>query len=171
MRILFYIVVFGLIASAMAHLSTFVGINPEREFPAIWILHVLIIVIWIPVIVLFGRSQTKNEPKDTWTAVTGNAPRWMKVLAGTLFAYAFFNFFFTIFVLNEGGVPSIVHGQKVIHDHGNIIRVLTDEEYEKHRAYSVRTSSGHWMAFYAVAMMVLYTGIKNDSARKVAEKS
>jgi len=87
----------------------------------------------------------------------------MKALSVVLFAYAFFNFFFTIFVLNEGGVPSELGGKKVIHNHGKIIRELTDEEYETHQAYGVRTFSGHWMIFYAVGMTVLCSRMKEYS--------
>jgi hypothetical protein len=171
MKVIFFILIFGLISSVIVHFSTFLGINPERVFPAIWVLHILIFIVWIPVMFSCRNSFTKDNQRDFWKIATRSAPRWMKVLSVALFAYAFFNFFFTIFVLNEGGVPSELDGKKVIHNHGNVIRELTDAEYEKHQAYAVRTFSGHWMIFYAVGMTVLYSKMKDDSNQAVEAKS
>lgn len=160
---MFFLAVFGLVSSAIAHLSTFLGINPQRAFPPVWILHVLIFVVWLPVVFSLRNTLIKNQPRDFWKVATANAPGWMKVLSAALFAYTFFNFFFTVFVLNQGGGPSEIDGKKVLHNHGTIIRELTDEEYEAHQAYSVRTFSGHWMIFYALGMTVLYSRMKGDS--------
>jgi hypothetical protein len=163
MKTLFFIAVFGLVSSAVAHFSTFLGINPQRVFPPVWALHFLIFVVWVPVVFSCRKICTKNNQKDFWKIAMRNAPGWMKVLSVVLFAYAFFNFFFTIFILNEGGVPSELEGKKVIHSHGKVIRELTNEEYEAHQAYNVRTFSGHWMIFYAAGMTVLYSKMKGNS--------
>jgi len=87
----------------------------------------------------------------------------------TLFAYAFFNFAFTSFVLQEGGIASVIKGKKVIHNHGNIIRELTDEEYETQQAYAVRSVSGHWMLFYAAGMIMLYPKKKEEGEPAFSE--
>jgi len=171
MRVIFFVAVFGLIASAVVHLSTFLGINPQRVFPPVWVLHALIFVVWIPVVFSCRKIVKKENRKDFWKIATRNAPRWMKFLSVALFVYAFFNFFFTGFVLSEGGVPSELDGRKVIHNHGKVIRELSDEEYEMHQAYTVRGFSGHWMIFYAVGMMVLYSKMKEDSNEAVEAAS
>ena len=166
MRLFFYVAVLGLTASAVAHVSTFIGINPQRVVPWIWVLHVMIFVVWIPVIVVTGHLVKKGNRKDFWKLAMQHAPTWMKGLCVVLLVYAFFNFFFTILVLNEEGTPSVINGKKVLHNHGTIIRELSDQEYETHEAYGVRTFSGHWMMFYAVGMTVLYPTIKDsDSSR------
>ncbi len=165
MKALFLVAVFGLVSSAAAHFSTFLGVNPQRVFPPVWILHILIFVIWIPVVVSSRRIRTEDNRRDFWKIASRHAPGWMKSLSTALFAYALFNFFFTIFVLNEGGVPAVLNGKKVIHSHGKVIRELTDAEYEAHQAYSVRTFSGHWMIFYATGMTVLYSRMKEDSGQ------
>jgi hypothetical protein len=171
MSVFFIIAFFGLVASGVVHFSTFLGINLQRIFPPVWGLHVLIFVVWIPV-VLFGQKICKKDTrKDFWKIATRNAPKWMKVLCTALFVYAFFNFFFTIFILNEGGVPSELDGKKVIHSHGKVIRELTDEEYEKHQAYTVRSFSGHWLIFYAISMTVLYSKMKENSNTNIQEET
>jgi hypothetical protein len=159
MKIVFVIAVLGLILSAIAHFSTFLGVNPEKSFPQVWILHILIFVVWIPAVFAYKD----NGQKDFWKTIAGRVPGWMVKMAAVLFAYAIFNFFFTIFALQKGGVPSEIEGKKVLHSHGKIIHTLTNKEYEKHKAYSVRAFSGHWMIFYALGMIILYSKIREDS--------
>jgi hypothetical protein len=163
MIVIFLIAVFGLAASVVTHFSTFFGINPQRAFPAVWMLHILIFVVWIPTIISSSKAYKKQNRKDFWKVAMANSPGWMKTLTAILFAYAFFNFFFTVLVLNEGGTPSEIDGRKVLQSHGNIKRELTDEEYDQHQAYVIRGFSGHWMIFYAVGMTVLYSKLKGDS--------
>lgn len=162
-KVLFFLSAFCLVASALTHFSTFLGINPQRAFPPVWAFHVLLFVVWIPMVSLCREICAGDNRKDYWKIATHYAPYWMKVLCIALLVYTFFNFFFTIFVLNEGGVPAKLNGKKVLHSHGRVIRELTDEEYEKHQAYSVRTFSGHWMLFYCVAMTVFYSRMRQNS--------
>ena len=153
------IAVIGLMVSAILHLSTFFGVNPMQELPCIWIFHIMVFVVWSPMVSLLS----KNKRNDSWKIATRNVPRWIKIMALFLFIYALFNFFFTSFILNDSGVPSELNGKKVLHSHGNIIKELTDEEYEKHSAYGIRGFSGHWMLFYFAGMIGMYIIIKEDS--------
>ena len=165
MKAIFFIAVFGLIASAVAHVSTFQGVNPLRAFPPVWMLHVLVFVVWFPVVLSCRKTRAACNRKDFWKSITRSAPVWMKALTVGVVAYAFFNFFFVTFVLGEGGVPAELAGKKVIHSHGKVIRELTDAEYERQQAYVVRAFSGHWMLFYAVGMTVLCSQMREDGGR------
>ena len=49
---------------------------------------------------------------------------------------------------------------KVLHNHGDVIRELTDEEYERHEAYVFRGFSGHWLVFYSLGMSLIYSSMK-----------
>jgi hypothetical protein len=91
-----------------------------------------------------------------------HTPFWLKALSAVLFIYAFISFFYSVFVLNAGGVPSIISGQKVLESHGNIIRILTEQEYELHQAYSVRAFSSIWLIFYTVGIAALYSMSKEN---------
>ena len=166
MRVLFLISVIGLVASAIAHFSTFFGINPQRVFPSVWVLHVLIFVVWFPVVISCRKLCTNDNRKDFWKLATRNSPNWMKRLCVIFFVYAFFNFF-CAFVLSEGGNPSEIDGRKVLSNHGEIIRELTDEEYDQLQAYEVRGFSGHWLVFYAAGMTVLYSRLRDDSDKPI----
>ena len=166
MKTIFCLAVFGLVASAVAHASTFLGVNPQRAFPPVWMLHVLVFMVWFPVVISCRKIRAKCGRKDFWKVATRGAPAWMKALTVGLIAYAFFNFFFVTFVLGEGGVPAELDGKKVIHSHGKVIRELTDAEYERQQTYVVRAFSGHWMLFYAVGMTVLCSRMKEVSDLK-----
>jgi hypothetical protein len=47
----------------------------------------------------------------------------------------------------EGGSPSVENGNYYLHNHGQKIRDLSKEEYQRFSAYVVRGFSGHWMLF------------------------
>jgi len=166
-RSLVYIAGLGLLASAAAHVATFLGVNPKRAMPGVMVLHLLTFIVGIPAAFMARKACAKDDPWSFWGIITRHAPLWMKVLPMVLLPYSFFNFFHTSFVLNQRGVPSTSLGLKALVSHGKVIRRLTDEEYERHQAYSVRGYSGHWMLFYAVAMTVLYSLAKEGAGRDV----
>lgn len=91
-----------------------------------------------------------------------HAPNWLKALSSALFIYAFIGFFYSVFALNEGAVPSIIGGQKVLESHGKIIRLLTEQEFELHQAYAVRAFSSIWLIFYTVGIAALYSMLKEN---------
>ena len=169
MKALLAIAVGGWILSTIAHLVTFLGIAPNKICPWIWLLHLGIFVVWFPMIFVSGKTM-KPGYRKSFKELMPHAPSWMPRLCGILFAYALFNFFFTIFVLNKGGNPSVIDGEKVLQSHGKIIRKLSDEEYRWHEAYSVRMFSGHWMLFYGIATAVLLSRIKETGGGQ-AEKN
>ena len=152
----------GLSLSFISHFLTFFGINPQNVIPGIWMLHIGIFVVWLPTVLI----AKKNRGKYIWQESIKFAPKWMITISKFLFFYMFFNFFFTIFVLQSGGSPNEINGKKILSNHGNIIKELTDEEYNRHNAYTVRTLSGHWMIFYCVAMTVLYSYSKEKRLDK-----
>jgi len=157
----YHLSVFGLIASALAHISTFAGIDLDGVFPLVWILQPLIFIVWLQAIIVSRTKDPQNSRYSFFRVVMRNSPIWMKILCVLLCVYAIFNFLFIF--LHEKGVPAVMNGQKAMVEGERIIRVLTDEEYKKHRAYSLRAFSGHWMMFYALGMIVLYSKVKEDS--------
>jgi hypothetical protein len=159
---LFIISICGLIVSTIVHVATFFGVNPQNEFPAVWGLHFLLLAIWIPIILINRKIATGDNRKNVLRTIMKHTPFWLKALSAVLFIYAFIGFFYSVFVLNDGGVPSIISGQKVLESHGNIIRILTEQEYELHQAYSVRAFSSIWLIFYTVGIAALYSMRKEN---------
>ncbi len=151
----------GFIASFLVHVSTFAGLNPSA-IPGIWGLHIGIFVVFLPALICGKKFEAEDSTKDFWQVALRYIPAWLPVLVGLFFAYTFFNFFFTIFVLLEGGGPHIVDGQYVLSNHGEIIRQLTEAEYIKCHAYEIRLFSGHWMVFYLSSFAVLLSHVTKN---------
>jgi hypothetical protein len=155
-----------LILSSAAHLSTFVGINPQALFPQIWVLHLAIFIFFIP---LASTSKKLGGPSGGRLQFKENmkyAPSWAGKWIPFLFLYVFFNFFFTGLVLQKSGVPDIIDGRKVLHNHGKVIKVLSDEDYYKHQAYSVRLFSGHWLLFYYLITVMFYSHMNHPRLKE-----
>jgi len=73
-----------------------------------------------------------------------------------------------LFAISQSGVPDIKNEQYILQNHGQLIRILTEQEYHHYKANEVRGFSGHWIAFYGIAMAVLFpNGRQNESDLKV----
>lgn len=152
MAILSVIAALGMLVSCLVHSATFVGINPEHAWPGVWILQFGILVLaFLTFLVSNGRG-----PHPFSAQSMALAPSRMKTISVGLFLYGLFNFFFVTVVLNKGGGPSEVRGEKVLASHGHIIEVLTQEEYQRHKTFELRGYSAAWMAFYGIMAMAFY---------------
>lgn len=135
----------GFFASLVVHVTTFFGVDPAKYVPWVWALHLGIFVVFVPVVF----AQRMKPQRDFWGKLNASMPRWARYAVKALFAYAFVNFAF-FFFLSKGGVPEERGGGYVLRDHGEIVRELSPEEYERQKAYVMRGFSGHWMIFYLV---------------------
>ena len=89
-----------------------------------------------------------------------------RVYDKAFFAYALINFAL-FFFLSKGGVPDVRDGKYVLHNHGQVIRELSEDEYELQKAYVVRGFSGHWMVFYLVPALVFWYRGASDQLESV----
>jgi hypothetical protein len=156
MKYAYGIAAFGFLASLVVHVCALAGIALQEKSPAVLGLHLGIFAVVVPIMLVYSRN---NGRKLLWNHVIRHVPGWIKSLVGALMLYAFFNFFFTLFVLNEGASASVIDGKKVLHNHGKVIRELSEDEYGKHKAYDARLFSGHWLLIYSVAAVLAYARI------------
>src|SRR4051812_28257815 len=101
----FLLATVGLIASALAHFSTFVGVDPQEVCPWIWVLHIGIFLVWIPGIAVQNSLRSAGVGRDKrgsnqWFA---DAPPWLAMLSKFLFVYMFVNFAIFMFMMRGGG--------------------------------------------------------------------
>jgi hypothetical protein len=143
-----YLAALGLILSVMVHVLSLFGL-PSPFGGTSWFLHVGIFVVWLPTVLVANTLVKDFKQRDFWKAALRACPKWMKYLTYFFFGYAIFNFaLFIIMDVSGGsgkgggsGTPSNVY----------------------------RGFSGHWMAFYCVAMAILYSAIhvrEHDEARR-----
>ena len=141
----------GFFTSLLVHLTTFFGIDPSKHVSWVWALHLGVFIVFIPMLFVQGLVPKK----DFWAKVFAAMPRWAGYAVKALFAYAVINFVLFLF-LSKGGVPDVRDGKYVLHNHGEVIRELSEDEYELQKAYVVRGFSGHWMVFYLVPALTFW---------------
>jgi len=141
----------GFFSSLLVHLSTFFGIDPSKHVPAVWVLHLGIFVVFFPMVFVQGLKPKK----DFWRNIFAAIPRWARYTIKAFFAYAIINFAL-FFFLSRDGVPDVRDGKYVLHNHGQVVRELSENEYEWQKAYVIRGFSGHWMVFYLVSAIVFW---------------
>jgi hypothetical protein len=154
-RVYSTLAIIGFLTSLIVHLATFLGINPARYVPGVWVLHVGMFAVFAPMIFDQKRTEKKTFQREIFSPLPG----WARYLITAFFVYALINFALFLF-LSEGGVPSVRDGKYVLHSHGSVIRELSEEEYDLHKAYELRGFSGHWMVFYLIP--ALYFSYRKD---------
>ena len=150
-RALSIVALTGFFLSLFVHFITFFGIDPAKHVPWVWVLHLGIFVVFIPMLFVQGLTPRR----DFWSKIFAVMPRWARYTIKAFFAYAIINFAL-FFFLSKGGVPDVRDGKYVLHNHGQVIRELSEDEYELQKAYVVRGFSGHWMVFYLAPALVFW---------------
>lgn len=123
----------GLVLSLCVHLGAMMGARLAP--PAFFIIPGGLFIVWPAVVFAGWRVAGSVDRKYYWKLVLGNAPDWMRYMASGFFGYAIVNFLLFIARAPHGGggpdFPPIVW----------------------------RGFSGHWMAFYSVALVTLYSAV------------
>ena len=139
------IALIGFALSAMVHVAALNGTDIAGRFPAVWVLHVGIFVVFVPFVFATRRRASHSSSFHFFELL----PRWVTFAGAVLFAYAAVNF--GVFMLrSEGGSPAIKNGRYVLLNHGRLIREISAPEYTDFRANEVRGFSGHWLFFYFI---------------------
>lgn len=134
-KVIFYAAVIAWSLSALAHVSSRLGVDVEEAFPYVMALHAGLFLLLIPLIVMLKKNpeiekyeqQSWNEkmrnPFRFWEIALANCPLAIKILAGICFLYAIIN-------VSTG---------------------MTDRNLPV-----VTFFSGMWMAFYAIILAISY---------------
>jgi hypothetical protein len=99
------------------------------------------------------KSKSRN-PLTFFKVIFKGTPIWIQVLAGISFIFAMVSFAYLMYT--QPGVVDIIDGKKVLHNHGDIIEELNDEEYREALAIQSRQSLGHYLAFFGVGTAILW---------------
>ncbi len=165
-KVLFYFAITGWTLGLIVHLLSIADYNTAEKVPFIWFLHIGIFIVWLPTVLMltkneelkaFRRSGSLKQlnPVTASKIFFGQTPTWLKIIAVAGFFYTIINFVLFM-VTSQLGVPDIKNGQYVLHNHGKLIKILTEQEYYHYKANEVRFFSGHWLLFYGFAAAVLF---------------
>ncbi len=169
---LFYFAATGWVLGLIVHLLSLAGFNITDKVPFVWLLHIGVFVVWIPAIIEMKNNEELREYKKSgvlnrmkpfgfFKIIFKETPTWLKTIAIGGFFYAIINFIWCfIFHL---GIPDIWDGEYILHNHGQLIKTLTEQEYNHYKANELRGFSGHWLAFYGFAAAILFPSNKIDN--------
>jgi hypothetical protein len=155
----------GFAVSLIIHLLTFLGLNLNERVPWIWILHLGIFIVFVPMLI----APLNWERKHWWRNFLAPMPKWVHYIAYGFFAYGIINFLIFISLSMEGS-PDIRDGKYVLRSDGRVedqrvIREISKEEYDLRNDRIVRGFSGHWMIFYLIPALYFWfprSEIKED---------
>jgi hypothetical protein len=121
----------GLGLSLWVHLGAVAGrkVVPESLF---WMLHLGTLVVWVPALLVGINPAGNTRRKHYWKLMLSETPAWMRYMAYGFLAYAAVNFLISLTQAPQGGSGA------------------------ENPAIVWRRFSGHWMAFYSVALTTLY---------------
>ena len=154
-----------LAVSLIVHVLTFAPINIQDEFPPVFLLHLGIFVLLVPLV--FIDRVLKKSPSMAGIDDSDRQPAWMWICYVLLGAYVAFNFLF--FLIAGNGNPEIEGGKYWLKNHGVVVRELNRQEYDAESSRILHGFSGHWLIFYFYIACTSYLGMKSSKTEDAKE--
>ena len=156
------------IASGVGYLTSLVlyGLTlwdiDAQELPLYWPLTFLMFGVWFAAVLklrAFAKSQVTQRtmqfnPSPILKYMFKGTPLWLIIVTGLSFVFALSSF--VALMVAQPGVVSIIEGKRVLHNHGDILKELTSQEYQHALAIEARRSLGHYLLFFGAATAILY---------------
>ena len=132
----------------LVYLGSFRGLTLDRMGGWIFILHVGVFVLLIPMYAI-EYSGIRNRT-FFWDGFRRGKRVWAYYMVQVF--GAFFIVHFIMFLLvSYGAAPKIVDGKFALDNHGQITKWLTKIEFLTLKGYELRIFATGWMSFYSVA--------------------
>ena len=165
-NVFFYFAITGWTLGLIIHLLSIADYNTAEKVPFIWFLHIGIFIVWLPAVLILTKNEELKafrqsgllkqlNPIAATKIFFGQTPTWLTIIAVAGFFYAIINGMFFM-VTTQLGALDIKNGQYILHNHGKLIKTLTEQEYYHYKANEVRFFSGHWLLFYGLAAAILF---------------
>ncbi len=153
----------GFMLSIIVHVVSALGFYVGDHYPFVWLLHLGVFVVWFPTIIsLISNPKYKRKDrkygdsfKTLYTVVFKDMPKSLMFFSLFCFVYAILNFMFFVNT-GLGRGPSISDGKYVLHNHGTLIKEISENEYLRFKAMEIRGFSVLWMVFYSGSIGVLW---------------
>lgn len=163
-RLLFIVATISLILAIVVHVSSLSGVYVEGKVPYVFALHFVSMIVFFFAFIdlrktpeIWDNDLRKNLKISTmYKLMFKDTPKLMLVLMIGLFIYTQVNFFLYFNYGGEGGTADIINGNYVLHEHGDIIKQLTEKEYIGYQINSLKSYSSGWMLFLGFAVSILW---------------
>lgn len=156
-RLLAALALTGFFLGLSVHIATFFGIDISSRYPMVWLLHIGIFVVFIPMSIMEKRDRQIRNSNE----FLANVPGWVNKVLTILFVYLLINF--ALFFYNSGG-GSVREdkGVFILQKHG-IKTMISAQEYHQQKVYILRGFSGHWLLFYLMPGLYFLTSKKDKT--------
>lgn len=157
MRLILSLGLLLLISCVAVHASTFVTDREPLSTGVLFLMAIPMFALFLKAVLVLRNNTKGVDRNEIWKRVYSNVPRWVPILTLLLVAYTGFNFFYSLWVLNDGLTPSMEQGRYVMQDHGHVVREISQVDYWRHSAYQLRGMSTHFILFTALALGVIWS--------------
>jgi hypothetical protein len=124
-------------------------------------LSITVFVIWLAAILTLNQIgdlktmdlKTRLNPIKFWGTMFKGTPKWVLILAIASFIFGMINIGLMI---SDFGVTGIIDGKYVIHNHGQIIKELTENEFMIAKSKELKVITAGHMLFLGMGTGILY---------------
>jgi hypothetical protein len=136
-------------------------VDNAEGFPLPTPLTISVFVIWLAAILTLNQIgelktmdfKTRLNPVKFWGTMFKGTPKWVLVLAIASFIFGMVNMGLMI---SDFGVTGIIDGKYVVHNHGQIIRELTEQEFLIAKSKELKGITGAHILFLGMGTGILY---------------
>ncbi len=157
----FYAAVVGWAIGLIVHFTALLADHDlSIRVPGVRLLHLGAIVLFGAGILYIRKDHSSRDPtlNRSWLSfyktILGRTPVWLLVLAGTSWIYTIAQG--SMSLDSFPGSLAVRDGEYILHNHGQLIRALSESEYMHYRALEIGRSSSGWIGFYGIAAVMLH---------------
>jgi hypothetical protein len=151
----------GIIYGLYIYFNAIQFINSTDGIPFPTTLSILVFVIWLAAILTLNQIgnlktmdfKTRLNPIKFWGTMFKGTPKWVLILAIAAFIFGMINFGVMI---GNFGVTGIIDGKYVVHNHGQIVRELSEQEYLIEKSKELKVITAAHIFFLGMGTGILY---------------
>jgi len=166
-RILLAASLIGFVLSCVVHAATYAGLH-IGDFPYIWVLHLSCLVIMFALVFKTANLTRGQRRRDFWVILLKPLPSWVRAASLFVLLHGAASLTWTL-ILDEKGQPSVINGQKVMQEHGRVLRPLNDAEYRREMALQTRLISNFLVFFFGLGCLMAWATVVRNQSRSAAD--
>lgn len=124
-------------------------------------LTITVVMIWLAAILTLNQlgdlktmdSKIKLNPIKYWGTIFKGTPKWVLTLAIASFVFGLVNI---VLMISEFGVTGIIDGEYVIHNHGQIMAELTEEQFLIAKSKELKAITAGHISFLGMGTGILF---------------
>lgn len=171
-KIFLYLAILFIVTTTIFHLLSYFPSLRTSSSLMIFLTVISVFPTFAAAIKSIKKYTAKSDPRKIWSKALKGTPAVLKRMTWFVIAYCFFNFFYSLFYLNSGGLsPEQVDGKYVLEYQGKVVKEITEEEYFKRKAYVFRGFSGHAILFQFISIAILSSAYRLETRAAGFEKA